>query len=772
MSRSARADVLAMLYDSRRNRTRDAKDPTAKDLFLNPDDELFTEDHNDAYRCKLIEYTREYHPDQPITDQRLFLSHQEYKGSEHYKDWKYNNFPLSVLLSQFLVHDISVTNSWLTPDPQSIRFPNYYRVYDVSILSFDKEDFDFGVNTFNDYLQEQRVLRFDANPVTFAVQTIKIPREAYEEIKEEKYRDVTFDWHEDVTDCVEVPAKIILGAGISFCLVISLGFVEVETRKDGVKTFTFMQDELPLPVLRFLDNLPLLYSSGAKHQLDCLTRVLSDLYNVRLDLRVFDIGALAVACGYKAVDYSLCSILHMVGAALFPSFVEGFDNGWAGDLTEIMKDYLKSKCRNMYNLYNVLMACFVRNVFPDPDIVLTVMEMSQDSFLCWFTEFVGSALCDANVHADIHKEPTRSEMIMSLDCGNALSSLLGDLIPNIPTLPYGGGRFLHHARNCFAIQYHALRKINLPMYSGEVPNLTKNLDDEMYRLLFNRDYVNDSGYSVDGPGLHPNPTFEVNIYKLDIYEANVLNLEPQYHRNLIPAVLEWGRLNPKKIPELFKALRKADCNELAYFWLPKIRLYEGLSNIYLHIFNRREIVAILDKSITLRRENVASSYAGTEARRILDLQKQRVDLLNHHNRASSAQRVGVHQKVHDAIPGNFTEENRVKNAKRKRRWERAKYWKGHQFVPRNTLRNEKYLSAIKGQGHSSKVSKPQIPSKPPKASALRPGDLRHFLRVRDEPPQDLQERRFATGQGVLAYHEELKAMYKKQQSKKAKPKRH
>ena len=739
---------------------RNPKDLSAPELFLVNDFDALKESYK-TYNLFLSNTLKE--KGHTPTDLKKLQLHLEYSEANLLPDTFEELLPRGSPLKVHLALNQQEMQSWLSPSLSPVRGRDFFTYQEISVTQFDKKEFDMAVQQFNSYLQEFRANKFDVNPIPFSVQCVQVPKVAYRALKRGKFdHHHGFEYNTKELNVTEIATKLVLMAGHTFALIINFGLEEL-SNIDNIQKFFFKKSEIPAPILKFLDSLPQLYSVNAAEQRYVLSKTLEDVYNVELDLKTFDLSTLAVVCGMKMSDYSLFSLSLVTLGTPVPSFAESMDNSWAKSLRNLHLKFIKLKCQALYNVYNVLMGCLIRNIFPDPDIVLSVTELSQPSFICWFAEFVGCALNNGEIHSDTHLKHTRAEMILSLDCSQNLFRLLGDIIPNSPVISCGGERYLHHARDSFINQYHVLKMISMPSYGREMPNLTRDLEPLIYGLMYNRDCFENSGLPSDVAGLQPNPFFEGSVYKLDLYEDNLLELRPQHSRNIVPAVLEWGRLNPGKIPELFSVLRRSDTNDLATFWIPKIRLYEGLSSIYFHLFNRKEVVADLEKSITLRRENVLTQYKDTEARRIMELQQHRVNLLHHNVNSSSSQRVGIHQKVHDVIPGNFYTRNRARAAARKVREARAKEEKGVAFVSRAEKKCMKHLAAI--EKHDKRyVAKPVSSSasfhfdRLPEASAVRSCDYRSVFRAHDfEKPREPCDVRFKSGNDVIAFAKRVKA---------------
>ena len=744
-------------YWNWRARPRNPKDPTEPDLFLTSKEQA--DDYSvmrGLYNDMLYSEVEKAYPNEPVTDMRIYEMHKR-KSPLYTLDHVKNILPHGFPLLDSLQIDQEFTKSWTQPPMSGDHHESTGFSYaTISVVHFDKKYFQDGVRIFDAIVKEAKEFRLNVKPVPFSVETIRIPRTAYRELVKRKndQQTVTIRCPSELKDeeKIDVPAKIVINAGKSFAMIINLGFQDVTPPGSTEKKFTFRYTQIPDDIVDFLKDLPLLYSVDAQHQISTLLGVLADLYDLELKLKAFDLGALAVAAGCKMDDFSLFSLRVICTGMPFPTISNSMDQGWAKDYQELTNDflhYLISKVKILFETYLTLMGLLLRNVFPDPDIVVTATEMTQISFISWFGEFVGTALCGAKLTTKIYQEETRADMILSLDCDGRMWTVLSDIIENVPVINCGGARYLHHSRGIFFNQYYALKRVALPFYGNEIPNLLRDLDSHKYKLLYERDYADDSGTPAMCTGLLPNPVYKRSIYKLDVHNDDLLNPRPQKQRPICSAILEWGRLNHHKIPKVLSVIRNSSTIDIAKFWVVKIRVYEGLSNIYYNLTGDREIVQDLEKYIALRKEHVVTSYNEVEAKRILELQKLRTDSLNQKQRSGSNQNVGIHQAVHEVVPGNFNNRNREWSETRKARLARVKAQKGDSFVTKREIRRVKRLSELQ---EAPPKTQPSCEPSSGRPSLLEPSDFqsqRITLSAYDEIYPE--HRRFSNKEDVLEY---------------------
>ena len=575
------------------------------------------------------------------------------------------------------------------------------------------------MKVFEDIDQDSKNMVLNSTPRPFSVQTIRVPGPVYRELTKLKGsgKEISFDYDPRMTDYVNVPVKLMIGCGRNGAICINFGFSEFRylDRTIEHRRLHFQSTTIPAEILKFFGNLPPLYSVDAKKQKSLLVGMLEDLYDIEMDFKVFDLGALAVVNGCRMDDFSLFSLSALIRNDPFPVDVDSMDQNWAKDwdgLEPIMKTYIKEKFQLLFDTYAVLMGLLLRNIFPDPDVVLSVVENSQISFTSWFSQFIALALTEANLNKPSYQLPTRFDMILRMGLDTGLLGILADLIIRVPVATFGGERYLHHARYYFLVkQYYVLSRVKLHRFPGEIPNLSKNLDKMTFTLMFNREFVDDSGRQAYKVGLLPSRQYKKSLYSLDPDVDDVVC--PLLGGNYVSAnITEWGRLNVSRIPDLFAKLREMSLDDLAKFWLPRIRIYSSLSDIYFNMKNIRIIVSDLERSLKMRKERIEFSYQCSEEKRLLQLQQQRVNLIHQVSVSqSNKQRVGVHQYVQDILPGDSSEKNRLKASKRSKRMKRSKNKDPENFVSRNGLRLARRKEELSG-------------------SFLQNGDLRHKLQRR------------------------------------------
>lgn len=696
-------------YSNYRQKLLEPGDPYASENFLS-EEHLFGK-----YQTASETYVNDLrgaieNKGQFASDAEVYNLHRKASASKSYLN---SILPRDQMLSSALKLDQIYCKSWIQPE----NHPNYVwkslTAHQVSLVNFNQNDFEMQVNQFRSELRAQQNFIFHATPVPFSLESVNISKKAYNKIFKNRgdMKEYAFKTSLDPENGISVPTRLTIG-GSSNAMSFTFGLSESRKSENqsGEFSFLFSYTKIPHEVCEFLTNLPSIYSVNAKKQIDDLEKFLNDIYDVSIRFHAFDLKALAIASGCKMDSYDLNSLSIITTGNAFPVGIEKMDSTWMlawEDLPNCCHLYLAEKLLRMYSVYNVLMGLLLRNIFPDPDCVLEVTEMSQQSFTAWFTEFVGYALSKANVSEPVNPDHSRKELIRSLGSAYIPILDLADLIIKVPVISCGGERYLHHARACFISQYEVIKNIRLNNYPGDPPNRYKNVENFQKEILYNRPMkssLDDYDLPANGIGLLASPTFQSTLFKLDVDFDDVSVLRPQFDCPIEPTVLEWGRLNTDSIPALFARLRRLSVEELSYFWLEKACLYENLKAIYHNVTGLRVSVPELEESLLIRKENVQLRYDETTAKRIMQNQILRSNLLKRKShRTDFAQRASIHQSVYGAIPGDFTERNKRIEEKRKLRRDKLKLVKKDQWLTKRQFKQRKRLAQLRDGGVSAPI---------------------------------------------------------------------
>lgn len=734
-------------YANARMKVLSSSDKGAPELFQVPNVTDF-EDYKKDYVHYLINAARKDPPEgwKPTNENpkpypsaaRMYKEHTRVRDS-----WKETNeiIPRGVPLSTSLEIDQELSPSWSQPAKKDL-FHASYRNYIIHTARFDPAYFNEKVEEFKTYAAKNRLNHLNASLYSFSIGYVQITKDQqkylFECIADKKDCEMTLDNSHPERCCA--PGLFTINNG---CTSLSFNFGWFEYKKDDTQVVTdvrFLYSRLPREVIEFFESLPILFSDSADIKAEMMSYYLRRLFDVDINFKVLDIGSLAIATGCKTKDTTLFGLSVIVDGEPFPDGIQNMDNFWVRDSGKIPKEaesYLREKFMMLNKVFSTLFGLFLRQTFPDPDIVLSITEMSQLEFVYFFSEFIGQALIGSDNTKSIVNCATREDMIKTIaDSGNKFVQPLCDLLADNPVAQEGGARYLHGNRfNFVSKQYDVIRRLDLHMFQCKVPNQDINIDQLTYRILYKRDVVFDnSGVPAKDVGLLPNPEFANTIYSLDL--DNIVKLDRQFERDLVPALEEWARLNIPKIKMLLTELRGLSTDLLAKFWVPKVRIYESLRGIYYRMTGDYISVVELDRSIAVRVTNTRSHHENLEskkkyeldkagkcfksmAKREFKLQSMRVDFMNHKYQRGK-DRVGIHQEVMGNIPGSNNRKNYFKRVKSTQRLNRRRDENSDSWVGRNESKRLKQADVLVNRSHNLSGSSSG-------SSAHHSKDLRHRL---------------------------------------------
>ena len=689
-------DEAEFKYLTARSKRRTVDDPTSEDLFLT------TSEHAKTIRQSHERYLGEIHrraalkaPGSTNPFNILFSQHLSLRDS-----WNMANIlSRGIELTGSFEIDQHHTKSWQQP---AFHLPTPpFKIEMVNTVEFDPNKFQDQVICFNQGLSAYRLNHHNVDPVAMSLDTVTVSSTDMDLIIDchNKQQACSITIHEiedsEMSGYRQLPALLLISNGY-YAIGFNFGLKDVSVGPERTEV-SYSYSELPDQVRRFLKSLPFLYTHQRGLSMDrVLNEFFLDLYGADIKLNILDITSVAVAAGIRADYYGLFTLSAIVVGLPFPDIegIFGYEFIIDNKLSNLYKKYLIERIISLDNVYAILVGLLVRQMFPDPDITLAITGMSQHSFTYWFSAFLNSALyTDKNLHKLSTAEmSTRCEMIKSItDEDNDYAKALCELLIDVPVAQEGGERFLHHARRCFLDQYIVIKRLNFDNFVCQAPNQEVDIDQLGYRFLYKREVDSKHhGLPVIDLGLLPNPEFDDSIFKLDPFKDDVSVLFRQEDRDLIPAVEEWGRLNVDDIKVLIDRIRALRTDQLARFWVPKIRLYEILIGVYYRITNEHIRVNYLERCISIKLSNVKTHHEELQVRKDSQYQQIRKDFVLHNIQAGTS-RVGLHQEAVSKVPGFNATKNAKKLEKRKARLARRKSENTENWVSRATIRKAKIM---------------------------------------------------------------------------------
>ena len=277
------------------------------------------------------------------------------------------------------------------------------------------------------------------------------------------------------------PAKVSLGNGLDWTLVISFNFL-IDGKKKYVKPSL-----IPAPLMEFLRNIPPLIGFPARDDIVMVENTISIIQTELFRFPMFiDLASMAVLSGWKMHCRSRVAFaLVILGTPLNRLSIRG-DGLWILKYAEIpqpLQIFMLMDLKFVYIAYSTLLIALREETLPDPDIYCYLTDSTQWQVLRWWSELVIRTLGGVYVSSSALKTAnTRSEVLAALRARNPAGDLqsqspyrvkiFAKLVEGGITLYRGGCRFLHIERERAVLQY--LYAVHLPigsyqaMFQGDI----------------------------------------------------------------------------------------------------------------------------------------------------------------------------------------------------------------------------------------------------------------------------------------------------------------
>jgi hypothetical protein len=279
---------------------------------------------------------------------------------------------------------------------------------------------------------------------------------------------------------VQAPVKIMFGNGVTYAVMITAQVYVIENEQTGeTEHWTSpltIQDEM----VQLLHDLPTAYGLGIKSDIMEIEKLVCTLTGKNFEMDDFvDLAAIAVGAGYNKDVHNMTVLSYELTGGLVNKHCSRGDGKWGllwKDLPASLKTYALADLKFGFHTMIVLYALLIKNLFPDPDIVLAFTRATHREFGLWFGKFLLSTFKGVEVKASALADaaklecPTLEDLFKSLrfrvmgdDGITRLSTgppervwLLFDLYGNWPSVTQGGCKFLLQARAHFVVQYELL----------------------------------------------------------------------------------------------------------------------------------------------------------------------------------------------------------------------------------------------------------------------------------------------------------------------------
>lgn len=366
----------------------------------------------------------------------------------------------------------------------------------------------------------------------------------------------------------QLPVRMMIGDGLTWAAMITIP-VDTQNGKKYIPRLHY-QPEL----IEFLLSLPAFVGVGIQNDvipMEDFIRAVTGSPDFRFTGFV-EIGALAVLNGWNA-RYTHMSILsyQLMGGAMHKKASCG-DGSWSNRWNQIrtpLKAYCLADVKFGYQAAVILYGAFIMTVFPDPDIVLSILRCNHAKFGHWVGSWLLNTLNGVEVDSQMMSNnecETYRELLKALTyrtSGGVLTRQMPSRIIPIKeardhwsSLTNGGPRFLHEARLKFLINCAAFHKRNVFGWADLLPDKFNFYDEEQFecalygcsagaveKLDFAVPAITTTGLCLH-PDLLASSVVEWKVPQLSY--ANVLSHaggNPENWRIVRETVYEWVRLH-------------------------------------------------------------------------------------------------------------------------------------------------------------------------------------------------------------------------------------
>jgi len=409
---------------------------------------------------------------------------------------------------------------------------------------------------------------------------------------------------------IPLPAKIMLGDGVRFCLIISV-VLQRDRSGDYVINRLTVQDEL----LEFLTEIPVATGVGVARDITDIEFFFSLISGKEIEMKgSIELGSLAVLAGYEFNARNMTALgVQVMGTILNKTCSTGDDKwGWRwSEIPKALQVYGLGDIRFGYMCYTTLAGILQADTFPDPEICCKYLECSQVEFTAFFMDWTRTSLEGVEVNADAAQAAgSRKGLIDSLRFRLVDGSILSDHKPNRirvwkkliggwPTITSGGCRFLLQARIKFIHQVELLKRLNYPWRFGlTLPDVSQELR-EYARFGISRSVLKKVIWTEEVPEstklemVRP-VSLETPILELDPAKdkcSKILRFCTQNGRIQKLALMEWCRMYPNRIVNF---LQRMDIDkDYKLYFRP---VYDSIRLIFWRVVNRPTIkIPLLDE---------------------------------------------------------------------------------------------------------------------------------------------------------------------------------
>ena len=372
-----------------------------------------------------------------------------------------------------------------------------------------------------------------------------------------------------------VPAKIMFG-GVHWAMIISLG---IERTDSG--DYTMDCSGFPDEIIDFLESVPPVVGAGIKHDVVGIEKFVQHITGKSMQFKGYvELGVLATLAGWQLERRGMFHLSLITMGSTMNKLVSCCDSQWGipfHELDPAMQCYAVGDTKMGHITYGVLIAAYLNQIAPDPDMACRLSNCSQYEWVSWFCSVVRESLLGLEllqVQPQMHLEDyagTYQELVNIIryrDIHGQVSNCAPDTVRFLaslvkwPSITRGGPRYLHPVRLHHISVYNAFKESSgfpgiADYFSREV-----EVEDRMYATFGHRDTLSlDTGKKIRDPELYDSEfslIFHPDTIKPSLDMEFPLSIQYIHARSkglgrgVREAILEWFRFDPSRIEQFFQ----------------------------------------------------------------------------------------------------------------------------------------------------------------------------------------------------------------------------
>ena len=366
----------------------------------------------------------------------------------------------------------------------------------------------------------------------------------------------------------QLPVKFMFGNGTTWALMISLIAKPVPKGQ-----FKVSPPVIHPSLLKYLKWVPRMVGVGIRPDVAQFEEVISRAIGHDFKFKgCIDLSCFAVLAGWNMKFFNMQALsVQALGAVLNKSVSCG-DGRWGCAWEEIPKPlqvYCLGDVKFGHQASVLFLTMLLRDLFPDPDVVLSFSRSDAHCFMAGFSEWMCDVLQDTEVIPGLlDQAKSRAELLFSLrhrlQNGSLASSppsrvaILSEVLGPWPSIVGGGPRFLHQVRRHFLLQCDILKAAAIPNWEKMMPYpvTVRMRTAAAYGIpdLSKLDY----SIPVDKAdlGLTVHPELAHLMLGDDLSSSAAASIAKQFSRVRREMVYEWCRLNLGDIQKFLDCILK------------------------------------------------------------------------------------------------------------------------------------------------------------------------------------------------------------------------